>query len=61
MLNHDMKSFGKELQDLIKKHKIGEAVEMPDNLLAEFIVNVVQTLPIKELLDYHNCESIFQY
>ena len=55
-----MKKFKKELAVLINKHSIENVCDMPDFLLAEMIVNIIQGIgrPLKTCLDWHGCDSV---
>ena len=55
-----MKEFKKELEGLINKYSIENKCDMPDFLLAEMIVNIIEGVsnPIKRCLDWHGCDSV---
>ena len=52
--------FQRELEGLINKHCIENECDMPDFLLAELIVNFIETLgvSVKKTLDWHGCDSV---
>ncbi len=55
-----MTKFQKELADLINSHSIENICDVPDFLLAEMVINFIQSIgnPIKKTLDWHGCDSI---
>ncbi len=55
-----MKAFQKELENLINKHSIENICDVPDFILAEMIVRIIEGIgvPIKKTLDWHGCDSI---
>ena len=55
-----MDKFQKDLEHLINTHAIENICDVPDFLLAEMIVNFIQSIgsPIKKTLDWHGCDSV---
>ena len=58
MRKMNMESFEKELTELLNKHNIENAVDMPDFLLAAMICRMIEAMgpSIKETLDWHGWE-----
>jgi hypothetical protein len=54
------KEFQEDLTNLINKHCVENACDMPDFLLAEMIVKFIQSCgeQIKKNLDWHGCDSV---
>lgn len=52
--------FEEELRQLINKHSIENVLDMPDFLIAEMLINVINSIgPIsKRNLDWHGCDSV---
>ena len=52
--------FRKELEILINKHSIENLTDMPDFILAEMMVGIIQVAgkAVKKNLDWHGCDSI---
>jgi hypothetical protein len=58
MEREDMDTFKKELEELINRHSIENNVDMPDFMLADFLCQIIASLPTKQLLDWHGCDSV---
>ena len=56
----DKTTFKDELTLLINKHSIENKCDMPDYLLAEMIVRIIEAVGknIKQTLDWHGCDSV---
>jgi len=52
--------FEKELTQLINKHSIENILDMPDFLIAEMLINIINSIGYisKKNLDWHGCDSI---
>ena len=55
-----MEEFKKELENLINKHSIENLCDMPDFILAEMMIGIIQVAgkAAKKNLDWHGCDSV---
>jgi len=55
-----MEAFEKELEELINKHSIENAVDMPDFILAGMLCRMIEAMgpSVKKTLDWHGCDSV---
>lgn len=55
-----MEKFKKELEILINKHSIENVSDMPDFIMAEMLIGIIQIVgkAAKKNLDWHGCDSV---
>ena len=55
-----MGEFEKELRELINRHNMEQAMDMPDWLMARLMCNMIEVMGsiVKKTLDWHGCDSV---